>query len=452
MNALPVAITSEALFYGKAPSSAKAENSVSAEVFWNRMNDIRVSQNLTEPQAIVRAVGNLRESARFWWDEYIRRPLSRVDQTRIVAEWNYFTEQFKKQYYKVLDIADTTADIADITPLDGERVNDYIMRLAASLGPVSEKSVAHTKHMLDQADPEAYAPQNFQDYLTDPAAHPLNLDARTAALRTTILRALYSGCDTRELHVNYEHVLRIATRNWRDGKMQRFLRKHMFRDDRNLSNIMDAARAEEKSIKGNRFTSSKGAAVAAVEDDAIDAPYAGDESALVPLDSEDDGEDSVMGIYEVCAVTKRPVFVPKTRRKFLGKGKGRGRGQPSRFPAGPPRPSNEKPNTAFKCPVCRADSHGLQDCRKTRSLGYTVTFDPANVTSGNRPAHPYGGGKGRGRGRKKQQQQQEEPMDTGSASSVQQQQQPTRYEDAAALGATYYNYNCPPSFAPASGN
>jgi hypothetical protein len=406
-------IRSESLYYGKQFTKADP-GSTSAEEFYVRMDTIRQESALTDPQAIVRLVGNLRGDAHTWWRDYANTSSSLLDLFALNNTWAYFTEHFKTRYFIVSALGDTVADIADIKQKDNEDIVDYLTRLATTLRPTVNYSQAHTRGILLAQDINHFVPQQFRDFMLDPVAHAIPAqDHRTALLGQVINTTLEFANETRSQHVTFEHVGRTAARMAKDTRMKRFIRKKLFTMERNLPALMMGCKAEEKSYENTPFTSGSGKhKVSAMDNEVAEVEFheAHDEET-----EEEDGE------WIICAVSKKPKFIKNKKKK----------GPPINKKTGKPFEKKGGANTGadnytFKCPGCRVQTHEAKDCRKLRkAMGLPITGPIMGGPAAKSFNKPFGGG-GRphhgGRGGA-------EDMDT---SAMQQQQyQPQQYHNAA---------------------
>lgn len=470
-----MAITTEPLFYGRAPASSDVEGAT-AETFIYKMESIRGNNGLTQPQAILRATHNFRDLAHVWWKDHILGCVSRVDQHRVQNEWAYFLEHFRKSFFKVRAMQDAVADIADLKQGNAEETSTYIWRLKATLNPQMKLSLAIDDTTAGNEDTVNFAPANFAAFLEDPVANNLALGARVAGYNAAILAALRRGIRIKAESALYEHVMRTAARNCKAERMKIFLRKTMFKADNDFDLILAKVHTEETSYKGSVFVSGSGqAAVAAIGE--VDAEF--EDLAAMEEDQEGD-EDADYGVFVVDAVTNRPVFHKRNVKpsdkfsKFLqsrkhlkkpSKGGQKGKGG---------RTGGRVDPLSFKCIVCHVNSHSSAECRTAARGGFSITPLPGGPQQQSAPPRRR---QGKGQGRRQQQGQGNgpEPMDTSAVQQQLQQmslqppqhhqQQHPYYQEAAAVhyasapapGASYMaapSYSVPPPafYSHGSGN
>lgn len=438
----PIALTTEALFYGR-PVSSSDNNSVTAEEFYDKMNAYRLALPLNPQQAIIRTANNFRAAAHLWWTQFVHSPFGTFDRNAANTDWDYFTQIFKRQYYKVQEIADAVADIADVKQEANEDTASYLARLYAKLNPQVVLSIAHTNTQLNAVAVPQFATAEFAAFLGDPVANVLDAAARTAGFTAAVRAALHYGARVRASHGLYEQILRTAARLCRNDKMKIFLRKSMFvnADDRDISAIMDRVRREEASYRQTAFTSGSGNVVNAIED--FSTP-SGEQFAAEHSEDEGD-EDASYGIHTICAVSGRPKFVKKPmpkgnafsqflqqRKQFKGKSN-KGRGQGKRGPSA----------WSFKCFACRLNSHEAIKCDQLRKNGWTKTGNANKPVDNNKsfPKHKYNNS-----GRRRD--ANEDAMDTSAVEQQQQQMQQQQLQMPQPQQPQQYAPAQPQQFAP----
>lgn len=439
----PIALTTEALFYGATWSSTDT-NAVSAEAFYVKMDALRVSIPLNEVEAITRSINNFRGQAHEWWVNHVQSATDEYDRHRMSTDWAHFSEEFKFAYYKVQALADTVSDIADVKQKPNEDTSAYLSRLYTVLNPQITFSLAFTQGVLAQEDGQAMLPAPLAAHLADPIANPLALPLLTQFAGQAIHNAFAFGAKLRTAHCVYEHVMRTAARLCKSDRMRTFLRKNMFRNTRRVRDMQQIVRTEEQTYKVNSFTSGSGTPVAAIEDYSV-CSMDGEATGLAAEYSGDEGDETAdYGVHSICAISSRPKFQKKklvkdgrfsqflADRKKFKKPSGSSRAGPGNK-AGGKKSNSFLAAWNFSCFACRSNGHKAADCNQLQKRGWTCTGAPAPAAK-KQPVHPYNNS-----GRRPQA---HEAMDT---SAVEQQQQQQHFQQQQQQQQFYQGgYAAPP--------
>lgn len=380
-GAVPLSLTTEALFYGRA-APEKGSHAVPAEAFFSRMDAIRITAVLVDAVAIARVANNFRGEAATWWTGFAMTRISEFDIPRLTTEWEYFATIFKRHWFAIRDYRDTVSDISELKQRQVETTPDFAIRLSAELHPLDVLSSDYTRGILHAMDAHTAVPAAFLHHVMDPAANPMADAAdRVAHLSAVVQAARQEGADLRSLHGHFDHVARTLARNARDDKMRNFLRRKIFDVNRRFPDLLEMVRKEERAYRALPTPSTK---LSAIHGEETAAASSGEDS-----DDDEDGED-------VDAIRKGGKFI---------KGK-KGKGGKKPFDKKKPIPAPQ--TSSKKCCYCIVDTHEIKDCRKFRKF-LNLPVDGQLTVIGGAPKPPRQQGGGRPR------RPFNEPMDTSAA-------------------------------------
>lgn len=318
--------------YDGRTSEQTGKSGMSAENFLSRMEAFTATIPAPDPPAVVdtlrinRTANQLRGNAATWWS-YVagtQADAFGLDKDRMHNEWDYFKQEFKARFFAVQDNVDVVADISDIKQIQGEPPQQYIERLAVTIGAVNAIWEEQTVAAITAANTlNTHLPAQLVNHLANPNDHPLTPNQ----LRTHITAAMRAAAKHYVRHhtkaQGFIQVCRSVGRNATDDKVRtRALKVLQDNPEPNFRTLINAVRQEERA---HRRPANQARMVSQVDDDGQGYdPHTGN-----PV--------SAAGAY---------------------RGRGRGRGGRGGGRGG----SNQRDNGKY-CTWCRRKGHDLAECR-----------------------------------------------------------------------------------------
>jgi hypothetical protein len=440
----------------------------SAERFLQSMNRTlnAIIPALTEPQRIQLLSRNLRERAWDWFENQCQPPEympCQYDRVRILNNWEYFCQAFKKKFFVARDQTSISDDISDVKPRQGEPASMYMDRLQTTLRPVStllhERWVGLATARAAYTVPADIATiwQLIRNLEGFPAEVTLN------RIHVAVAEACQQAC--RELAAQlvadneFLNVSRVAGKNSLQDYARDVIREHMLAANMTFHDLQQLVSARER-IKRAPAMSAQ-AFVAAVPPSNDTSENGGEGPVPVEAVEEDEDDEEVENnpeyVAELAALNARFGKKKKKRGPPQKKGGAKQQQQPRGQKNLQGKPGGQPSNEPHWCFYCQVATHKTSVCRKMS--GAKQHYDanpPARPKSGRKPWPPQQqqqqqqGNPRQFQGYGQQQQgygqREDEPMDVGKTSSAEgQYQQPPNYQHPPPT-------NWDPIFKPSSGN
>lgn len=339
-------------FHGR---SVARQGETTAEQFMRSITQSMASIHPQPPGATkIAMVGRQLRGPALDWFQFACHPVehapSQYDRQRILNDFEYFTEQFKKKFYTSHDHSSISDDISDIKPLDHETPTQYLDRLSYKLRPVT--SLIHTR-LQDWVGgwTDAPATNNLTtvlgqlDGITAHFPNGLTMDA----IRTAIFDSQVAAGRKAVSHVTFDlemlNVGRTAAKHLKQEYARDLVRERMLEPGMTLPTLIEHVTVKERIKKAPAMTAAAFVSEVAVSDSPSDP--AQQDTAEGEDGEEQNGYQGDVALMRGQRGKKKSSPQQQQQSKMA-----------AGSPGGPPAKEHQW------CYYCRIPSHVTSQCRK----------------------------------------------------------------------------------------